>query len=136
MNYLHLKAFLGATTFGVFIYLVVVKVWGNDVPGEFGQAPMLALVTATGLCVSLVRCPRPQREMRQEPERNGLNASFVVDHLGGVFIALVTWVATLTWYQTAGPVSLTHNGLAIILGVVATAGLLASLFSGVGQRHY
>ena len=134
MKYIHWKLSLGATTLVAFLWLVLARVYEWH-PGEVAEAPMFALVTATGFCVCLIQVRRSDPKMfRQELGRVILNYSFAVDFMTRILAALAGWVAAMTWLQGSGPVPMLYSGLAIVLGLTACAGLTVSLFAEGDHR--
>lgn len=64
MKHIHWKIWLGTATLIVFLYLTTAKVYGW-IPEEVAEAPMFALVAATGFCVCLIQSRRSnQREVQ------------------------------------------------------------------------
>ena len=136
MTCIQLKMWLGAFTLAIFVYLMVARVF-ELYPSKSAEAPMLALVAATGVCICLIPVRHSdQKVFRRESGKTILNVPFAVEFATRILTALAGWTAAMTWLYLSEPVPVLYGALALVMGLIACAGFTASLFAESENRSH
>ena len=136
MTNIQLKAWLGAFTLAIFFLLLVARFleWN---PTTVAEAPMLALVAATGVCICLIPVSHSdQKVFRHDAGKTILNVPFAVDFTTRILTVLAGWTAAMTWLYLSGPVPLLYGVLALLMALISCAGFAASLFAEAEHRSH